>query len=284
MRVVTYNIQYWTGIDKQRDPARTIDTVVDMAPDIIAMQEVVHPLPLEDGTPALARLARRLGGEYIFTEIWPAGTFPHIPAGMGLALVSRYPILAHASHRLNHPGPGDVRYLLEARLLLDDDRYLTVYVTHLEWRWEEVRVEQVRSLLLWTTRDKGKPHLLLGDFNAVHPDDAAEVEQTTGTPWAEYATSLPDLFRRQGDPHPRAIARLLKAGYVDAFRTVGEGDGRTYTTAEPTLRLDYCFVDPSIQGGLQRARRWESDLARVASDHFPLVVDMAFPSEQEGVR
>ncbi len=280
MRVVTYNIQYWTGMDKQHNPARTIDTVVEMAPDIIAMQEVVHPLPLEDGITALEHLAQRLGGEYVFTEIWPAGTFPHIPAGLGLALVSRYPILAHAHHRLNHSGPGDTRYLLEARLLLGDEQYLTVYVTHLEWRWEDVRVEQVRALLLWTTRDKGRPHILLGDFNAVHPDDVAEVEKASGRPWAEYATSLPDLFRRQGDPNPRAIARILKAGYVDAFRAVGEGDGRTYTTDQPLLRLDYCFVDPSIGMWLQRARRWDTELARVASDHFPLVVDMAVPGDE----
>ncbi len=273
MRIATYNIQYWTGMDGRQDPERTIATVVEIAPDILAMQEVVHPHPLADGTPALERLAHLLGGEYVFTEIWPAGAIPRISAPMGLALISRYPILAHAHHRLTHKGPGETRWLLEARLLLDDDRHLTVYVTHLEWRWEDVRVQQVRSLLQWTTRDRGRAHLLLGDFNTVHPDDVVRFE-AEGRSWQEFAASVQDGFP-QAAPEPKAIALVLKAGYVDAFAAVGEGDGRTYTTGQPLLRLDYCFVDPSIQGWLVRARRWESELSQVASDHFPLVVDVA---------
>lgn len=274
MRVMTYNIQYWTGMDGEQNPERTIAAIQEIGPDILAMQEVVHPHPLTDGTPALERLADLLGARYVFTEIWPAGTFPHISAPMGLALLSRYPIVAHAHHRLSHTGPGETRWLLEVRLLPEEDQPLTVYVTHLEWRWEDVRVQQVRSLLLWTTRDRGKPHILLGDFNTVHPNDVARFE-SSGRSWRDFAESVQTEFP-QAAPEPQAIARVLKAGYVDAFEAVGEGDGRTYTTGQPLLRLDYCFVDPSIRGWLRRAHRWESPLSQVASDHFPLVVDMSF--------
>ncbi len=272
MRIVTYNIQYWTGMDGRQDAERTIATIEEMQPDILAMQEVVHPHPLAEGSTALEKVAQALGGSYVFTPIWPAGTLPHISQPMGLALVSRYPIQAHASHRLSHTGPGETRWLLEARLLLDDDRPFTVYVTHLEWRWEDVRVQQVRALLQWTTRDRGRPHVLIGDFNAVHPDDVARFE-AQGQSWREFALSVQEGFP-QAAPEPQAIARILKAGYVDAFSAAGEGDGRTYTTGQPLLRLDYCFVDPSMREWLVRARRWESELARVASDHFPLCVDL----------
>ncbi len=272
MKVVTYNIQYWTGMDGVQDPERTLHAVLEMDPDIVALQEVAHPLPYE-GTSALQALADALGGEYVFAEIWPAGTFAKVPQPMGLALISRYPILAYANHRLSHEGPGETRRLLEVRVLLPGDRPLTVYTTHLEWRWEDVRVQQVRSLLLWTTRDRGKPHLLLGDFNTVHPDDVADFEAAGGN-WQEFAESQPHPDFIQATPHPQALAHVVKAGYVDAFRTVGQGDGRTYTTGRPTLRLDYCFVDPSLKDALITARRWDTDLGWSASDHFPLYVEI----------
>lgn len=273
MRVVTYNIQYWTGRDGRQDPARTIGVLEEIGPDIVALQEVLHPWPA--GSPALEEAAKRVGGEMVFAEVWAAGDLPHLDAPMGLALISRYPILAYASHRLSHTGPTHPRRLLEVRLNLPDDTPLTVYVTHLEWRDEAIREEQVRSLLLWTTRDKGRPHLLLGDFNAVHPDDVQDFEAQGGR-WEEFVEEIEADFP-QAAREPRALRRLLRAGYVDAFREVGEGDGRTYTTDRPLLRLDYCFVDLSLRGALQRARRWDTPLARDASDHFPLVVDLAWP-------
>ncbi len=272
MKIVTYNIQYWTGMDGVQNPERTIQTILEMNPDILALQEVAHPLPL-NGKSALEILCEALGAQYAFAEIWPAGTFSKVPQPMGVALLSRYPIIAYANHRLNHEGPGEIRRLLEARVVLPDDRPLTVYVTHLEWRWEDVRVQQVRSLLQWTTRDRGKPHLLLGDFNTVHPEDVKDFEAQGGN-WEEFAAAQPHPDFIQATPHPQALAYVVKAGYVDAFRAVGEGDGRTYTTARPTLRLDYCFADPVLQPTLRRARRWDTELGRTASDHFPLYVDM----------
>ncbi len=272
MRIVTYNIQYWTGMDRTQDPERTLAAIREMNPDIIALQEVVHPFAEVGGRPILERVAQALGGEYVFGQIWAPGELPHLDQPMGLALVSRFPILAHANHKLSHTGPTHPRRLLEMRVLLPGDRELTLYVTHLEWRTESVREEQVRSLLQWTTRDRGRPHLLLGDFNSVHPEDVARYEESGGR-WEEFVDEIEADFP-QAAREPRAIPRILKAGYVDAFLAVGEGDGRTYTTAQPLLRLDYCFVDPSLAAALQRARRWDTELGRTASDHFPLVVDM----------
>lgn len=272
MRIATYNIQFWTGMDGVQDPERTIAVVQEIGPDVIAMQEVVHPFGDASGESALERVARALRAEYAFGVVWPAGTFERTRAPMGNAVVSRYPILAHANHRLAHESPYPVRWLLEVRLLLPNNQPFTVYATHLEWRSEDVRVQEIRALLQWTTRDRGRPHLLLGDFNSVHPQDVTRYEESGGR-WEEFVDGVVNDFP-QAVKEPKAIARLLRAGYVDAFAAVGTGDGRTYTCERPTLRLDYCFVDPSLRTGLRRAQRWESDLAWVASDHLPLVVDL----------
>ncbi len=269
MRVATYNIQYWTGMDGVQDPERTLRVLQEIDADLVALQEVLHPWP--EDRPTLARAAEMLGATFVFGEVWAKGDLPRLEAPMGVALLSRYPVLAYANHRLTHEGPTHPRRLLEVRVELPGGEPLTVYVTHLEWRSEDVRVDQVKSLLLWTTRDRGRPHLLLGDFNAVHPEDVRRFEDAGGR-WEEFVADIQADFP-QAAVEPRAIPRLVKAGYVDAFLEVGEGDGRTYTTARPLLRLDYCFVDPSLRDRLKQAQRWETPLARVASDHFPVVVD-----------
>ena len=273
MRVATYNIQYWTGMDRIQDPGRTLKVLSEMEPDIVALQEVLHPWPPEE--PALEKAAQMLQGTFVFAEVWAVGDLPGISAPMGLAIISRYPIIAHATHRLTHSGPGQPRRLLEVRVELPDGTPFTVYATHLEWRSERPREEQVRSLLLWTTRDRGRPHILLGDFNTVHPEDVRRFEEAGGR-WLEFVAEVEEEFP-QAPRDPRALRPLLNVGYVDAFLAVGAGEGRTYTTERPLLRLDYCFVNPVLRSSLRTARRWDTELARWASDHYPVLVELAWP-------
>ncbi|NPA90161.1 MAG: hypothetical protein GXO55_01730 [Chloroflexi bacterium] len=271
MRVVTYNIQYWTGMDRTFHPERTLEAIREMAPDIIALQEVVHPV---EGTETpLAQAAAIVGGEYVFTPFWPQGAIPHIPGPLGIALISKFPILAYAIHILDPRDAQPPRRLLEVRVELPGQRFLTLYTTHLEWRSEEVRTRQVQSLLRWTTRDKGRPHLVLGDFNTVHPADIPMYEHLTGEPWNAFVHRVQEEYP-QAPEEPQALPHMVKAGYEDAFLLAGKGDPRTYTTADPTLRLDYCFLDPTLREGVHEARRWDSELGRTASDHYPLVVDV----------
>lgn len=273
MRIVTYNIQYWTGMDRERRPERTLAAVQEMAPDIIALQEVVHPLDDVEGPSPLEEMARHMGGAFVFAPIWPGGTLSHIPGPMGIALVSRYPILAHAVHTLDPLDAKPPRRALEVRVALPDGRHLILYTTHLDWRSEEVRATQVRSLLRWTTRDVGRAHLVLGDFNSVHPRDIPVYEELTGLPWPRFVERVEEEYP-QAPREPRAIPLIVRRGYEDAFLLAGEGDLRTYTTADPTLRLDYCFLDPVLKSSVRRARRWDTELGRTASDHYPLVVDL----------
>ena len=46
---------------------------------------------------------------------------------------------------------------------------------------------------------------------------------------------------------------------------------KTFPSAFPAIRIDHCFVSPEIR--IRAVRSDYSPLARVASDHLPLIID-----------
>lgn len=109
------------------------------------------------------------------------------------------------------------RGLLEGRILLPDGQTFTVYVTHLDHTSETARMVQLRIARTWLVRDRNRPHLVMGDFNAVSrwewPDEARRTARSTGAPGRQSG------WRRQ---RPAGRRRHGKAGYVDLYRTLGE--------------------------------------------------------------
>jgi endonuclease/exonuclease/phosphatase family metal-dependent hydrolase len=88
--------------------------------------------------------------------------------------------------------------------------------------------------------DCGDPAVLLGDFNA--------------------------------PPHSRSY-RLFASRLRDAqFSNPGGEPQATFHTRAPVLRLDHVFVTPSVE--VVRAAPVRTRLARVASDHFPLLAEL----------
>jgi endonuclease/exonuclease/phosphatase family metal-dependent hydrolase len=193
----------------------------------------------------------------------------------GNALLTRRPLLAHASHHLTPIEGHEQRGLLEARILLDDGRTpLSVYVTHLDHLSEAVRSEQVTALLQWTGRDRARPHLLMGDFNALAPGDDDErpaalaalrsVEPAaSGIRWTD--RFLSDDFL--------VVPRLLRRGYQDAAG-VTDGALPTFPSDEPLVRIDYIWVSASLAPAVRWCRPWQTEETALASDHLPLVAEI----------
>lgn len=271
--LLTYNIHYWEGVDGVTDLERTIEVIRAAGADIIGLNEVYHPAKLKGwDRPALEIMAARLGMHFVFGQ---AQTFPFAfnrpGRSFGNALLSRWPILASAAHHLNPVNGHAPRGLLEARILLPDEgRTLTVYVTHLDAESEEVRLAQTQALLSWTGRDRARPHVLMGDFNAYNP--------------ADYDAAGLEALRRTVEGlglnlyQPKTLPRLLKAGYVDAWTRVGDGAGPTCCNRpNPLFRVDYVFVSESLAPGLRRCRRWQDAPAPVASDHLPVLAELDYP-------
>ena len=73
-------------------------------------------------------------------------------------------------------------------------------------------------------------------------------------------------------PDGRA-ASWLAARFWDAWAAAGDGTGETYSSRDPTARIDYLFA--SEQFRIERARVLDTPRARAASDHLPVLVDLS---------
>ncbi|MCC7353907.1 MAG: endonuclease/exonuclease/phosphatase family protein [Anaerolineae bacterium] len=253
MKFLTYNIHRWVGGDGRIDVERLATVLRESKADVLALQEVVHPLP-DDQTP-LVELANWLGMEWVFGPSDESVSCSQGPCRLGNAILSSYPIVSWS----NHPLPGLKRFtrraLLSARLRVGENLTMTVHATHLDHVWEPVRLAQLATLLPLMARRHQEPHWLLGDFNA--PSLSGPLTQ---------AIALP------------VIRRLRAAGYVDAFATVGRGRAATCPARAPFLRLDYLFVARRWAGRLRSCQALDGDLAGWASDHRPVVASWDWPA------
>ena len=105
------------------------------------------------------------------------------------------------------------------------------------------------------------PHLLVGDLNALAPDDPVGEPPPGVEKRGEAVEGVPRL----------AIGPLLEAGYVDCYRALHPAEpGYTYLAATPWLRLDYAFASPALAARLVECDVVVGDPAGQASDHLPV--------------
>lgn len=279
MRVMTYNIHGWRTTDGQPNLEAVIRLIRTADPDIVGLNEVFHPRSAAGDTaeaydttaaPALETLATELGMAYLFGPCmrWPAQD--DMPANAyGNALLSKYPIMAGAAHHLTPVEGKEQRGLLEGRVQLPDGKTFTVYATHLDHTSQEARLVQLRALRSWTVRDRNRPHLVVGDFNA---RSLWDVENTPAAP-ATDSSNKP----AQSTDH-QVIAQMEKAGYTDVFPLCGEPGAQTFIPAvDPPIRIDYIFASAPLVPALVEAAIVDEPPGQEASDHRPVmaVFDLA---------
>jgi len=137
--------------------------------------------------------------------------------------------------------PGrHMRGAVFARCTVGRSRFIAVG-THLSKYAEERAVQG--QLLKSYLADLDEPYVVCGDLN----------EEPGGGGWRTLADGLTDA----------AVAR--ECGHLF-----------TFSCASPRRRIDGVFVDPAIE--VLDYRLVDSDLAKRASDHFPLVADLALPA------
>ncbi|RUU33483.1 EEP domain-containing protein [Mesorhizobium sp. M6A.T.Ce.TU.002.03.1.1] len=291
MKLVSYNIQYGFGSDGRYDLARCAKVVAGA--DIIALQEVErHWLRSnEDDQP---EILSRLLPEYHWVY-GPAfdmdaserreGRIVNRRRQFGTMVLSKLPIVWSRLHTL--PLRRTVRPLNTRNAALEcmirtpagPVRVLSLHLAHIA---AEERLEQIDYLLAehrrapsdggpWSGADdepvrnwsNGEPQpenplaaIWMGDFN-MEPG-SAEYRRIVGS-----------------TPYHRGAAYL--DGFVDAAAVASEpaGDFHTHVkTIDGRLtkrRLDHSFVGGMFAG---RVRSVSADIGEIASDHFPLRVDI----------
>jgi exodeoxyribonuclease-3 len=177
--------------------------------------------------------------------------------GVHVAWLSCLPIQRERNHRL----------AVLAKTLLEIEvawagAPLRLFATHLASRWDGRQpVDEVPAILDVLRQLAERPHLLVGDLNALRPGDPV------GTP--------PQGQAKRGDALPgarrRAIRLILDAEYVDCYRSLHpETSGYTYPSDAPWLRLDYIFAAPQMAAHLYACDVVIGEDAERTSDHFPI--------------
>ena len=239
VRVMTYNVHRCLGLDRRWSPQRIAEVIALCRPDVVALQEVDVGRARSGHVDQAEVIARDLGMD---VQFFPAVRV--LEELYGDAILSRWPARLVKADGL--PGLGRLRRLEPRGALWSSIDVagvkLQVINTHLGLIGRE-RVRQVEVLLGadWLGHpDCRNPVVLTGDLNAT--------------------------------PRSRAYRRLA-ASLDDAQRAASVRRARpTFPTRFPTLRIDHVFVGRGIE--VLAASTVRTPLARLASDHLPLVVDI----------
>lgn len=238
MRVMSYNIQAGGGnLDGVADVIRSSGAT------LVALQEVdVHWDKRSGFADQAAELAAMLGLQVRFAPIYrlPGADATSPPRQYGVALLSRYPIVAFKNHAItrlstqsNNASPTPMPGFLEVTINVRGRR-VRVFNTHLDYRGNPAVRRQQVSESLAIIGASTTPVLMFGDFNAVPT-----------------APELQPLFRRLHD------------GWPDSA-----GTGFTYPAVTPVRRIDYVLASHHFRVIFARVPDTQ------ASDHRPVIMDL----------
>lgn len=250
LRVMTYNVHSCIGLDQRHDVRRIARMIAHYHPDVVCLQELDVGHERSGGLHQARQIASLLRFEYHFHSVREVQD-----QKFGNAILSRYPMEIVKVGGLPGPKPGPRPNRAEARGALWVEveaagRRVQILNTHLGLGAEE-RYLQVKALLgpEWLgAREADVPLILCGDLNC-----------GPGSP-----------------PY-----RLLRGEFSDCQLQLPRHKPRnTWFSGWPLLRLDHIFVaDPLVARHIHIPT---FHLAKAASDHLPLIADIAFPENEPG--
>ena len=239
-RILTYNVHRCVGTDRRLDVGRVAAVIAAEAPDIVALQEVDVGRARTGGVDQAHRLAERLGMTSRFNAAFKVEEELY-----GDAVLTALPVRLIKAGPL--PGSPPIprlepRGALWVAIEVADGREIQVINTHLGLvpREQQMQAAALAGAGWLGAAARRDPLILLGDLNATS----------------------------------RTVAyRTLAAHLRDAHGAPGARVGRvaTFPSAMPVLRIDHVLVSAGIR--IRRLAAPFTPLARLASDHLPLVID-----------
>ena len=235
--LVSWNVHSGIGLDGRFDLARVAEVLSRLEPDVVALQEVGDFRGRTSAADHPEFLAERLRLHLAYG--------PNVVVGerrYGNAVLSRLPILGSRNYDLSVPR-REPRGALRTDLGLEGGRQVHLFNLHLGLTRDERRQQESLLLSADILRDavRAEPTLVCGDFN--------------------HWWSTP-------------VRGLVRKAIHDAAQLLGR-PVRTYPSRCPMLRLDRVYVDDGVLPLALRSD--DSALARVASDHLPLVLRFSLP-------
>lgn len=234
---MTYNIHKCIGgIDRRYQPGRIVATIAHYDPDIVLLQEVDAGARRSNGDQQSEMLGEALGLRH---RAWFPNVSLRAGGAYGNAVLSRFPCRTADNIDLSLEGRKARSVLHTVVRVRKGSRNRTVHVfnMHLGLRQEERRRQLVRFLDShpFAHMHAQTPVIVGGDLNDVYGTLGARM--------------------------------LVPAG----FRAMPAAP-RTFPAYAPLRPLDAVFVRGEVQ--IRKAARGQVAVAKRASDHLPLVVDL----------
>jgi endonuclease/exonuclease/phosphatase family metal-dependent hydrolase len=282
VKLVTWNVQWFHGLDGRVDARRVIEHARSLADfDVLCLQEIADNFPAprlegNDDSDQFATLARLLPG---YTIVSGVGADHPGDRGrrrrFGNAIASRWPVGPARSHALPWPAEPGVasmpRVAVEATLT-GPRGPVRVVTTHLEYWSRAQRTAQVQRLREIHQEGHGRARL-----GSALRDDGGPF-QVHPTPRATIVTG--DFNLPPGDPeHARMVAPFIDgtSQLHDAWSLV---HGRTpqpptfnlhepYDAGSVPIACDFVFVSDEL---VPQVESVAVDVDTRLSDHQPVVV------------
>ncbi|MEO7599027.1 MAG: endonuclease/exonuclease/phosphatase family protein [Opitutus sp.] len=255
LRLVTFNIAHGRGLapiqgftsgQKLRANLRKIaKLIVDLNPDIVALQEVDERSLWAGNFDHLEYLQLHTGFKYAVLGVHNRrGGLLNL--SYGNALLSRFPIVAHETIVFGKRSVGEKGFLFSE--IEVDGRLVPLVNIHLHFSSREHRIRQIGRLLAWLTEKQREtrgrwhvPAIVCGDLN--NPGTSAD-----------------------------ATAALLSHLSDHGEYVLHPATGRTFPSPLPGRLLDFVFL-PSACGVVH------CEIVRCfLSDHRPVLVDFTIPA------
>lgn len=161
LRILAYNIHHGEGMDEVLDLERIAALIASVQPDLVALQEVDRNVERTQFVDQATVLGELTGLTPVFGEF-----MPYQGGHYGMAVLSRWPIVASTNHRL--PDGDEPRSALAVRVRSPESgRELEFVGIHL-YRTAAERLAQARALAEHLA-PVDVPVILAGDFNS-EPD------------------------------------------------------------------------------------------------------------------
>ncbi|HEV7554775.1 MAG TPA: endonuclease/exonuclease/phosphatase family protein [Kofleriaceae bacterium] len=236
LRVLSYNIHKCIGgVDRKYEPSRVADVISRLEPDVVLMQEVDAGVERSNGDRQVDLLGELLGMRY---RTW----FPNVEVRggghYGNAVMSRYPIIESTNIDLSIRFKKKRSALHSVLRIRQDDTDRTVHVFNMHL-----------GLARYERRRQIQTFLDSHPFNNLHHETPVVV-----------GGDLNDIYGRLGE-------LLAPAGFRGT-----DARPRTFPAWGPMRALDAIFVRGAVD--YMKLSRCDSDLARRASDHRPLVAEV----------
>ncbi len=241
LRLLTYNIHKGVGTDGVLDLARIADVVRHYDADVVALQEVTWYEPWRGRVSQAVELAGALLPPYAAVGLNCRRHF----GIYGNATFSRHPIVSHANVDLTVPMKR-ARAALHTCVAADGAAPLHVFNVHLGLARYERRLQVER---------------LADEIDEVAPAPSPVVVLGDTNDWRDRL--FPGVLAARGFRRATAPRRGPAPGTFPSWYPVGD--------------IDRVFV----RGALSLVRSFPSRLAlaRVASDHLPVVTDVELAAE-----